>query len=92
MGKNMPVVADWDQDEDGFLNEAEFNQGRSERMAQMAEEGRKMKGAANMPSFQDIDSDGDGLISVDEFEAHKKEHRTHMHKDRAHMHKDAGAP
>jgi hypothetical protein len=83
MGKNMPVVADWDQDEDGFLSEAEFSQGRSERMAQMAQEGRKMKGASNMPSFRDIDSDGDGLISDDEFEAHKQEHRAQMQKNAA---------
>ena len=80
MGKNMPVMADWDQDEDGFLNEAEFNQGRSERMAQMAQEGRKMKGAAHKPSFRDIDSDGDGLISDAEFEAHKQDHRAQMGK------------
>ena len=78
MGRNMPVFADCDLNDDGSITENEFLKARSERIAKRAQEGRQMKNVANAPSFQDIDTDGDGAVSRDEFAAHQAEHKAKM--------------
>jgi hypothetical protein len=71
-GPGMPTFADVDLDGDGSVTEKELMEFRAKRMAARAEEGRKMKNAANAPTFADIDTDGDGAISEQEFAEHHK--------------------
>ncbi len=75
MGKNMPSFADFDLNDDGAITETEFYEARAARIAERAQEGRKMKNVANAPSFDDIDTDDDGSVSPDEFGTHQAEHR-----------------
>jgi Ca2+-binding EF-hand superfamily protein len=75
-----PALADWDSDGDGFLSEDEFNKGRAERHAAMAEAGRPMKGMESAPTFADIDSDDDGKLSTAEFTAAHEKHMAEMRK------------
>ena len=65
-----PSFSSFDTDADGKLSSAEYYAGRSQRMADRAKQGGKMKNAANMPTFEDIDTDGDGVLSREEFDAH----------------------
>ena len=66
----MPVYSDLDANGDGAVTAEEFYAFRSQRMAARAEEGRKMKNAANAPSFEDLDLDGDENLSEAEFKKH----------------------
>ena len=65
-----PSFSSFDTDADGTLSSAEYYAGRSQRMAERAKQGGKMKNAGNMPTFEDIDTDGDGVLSREEFDAH----------------------
>jgi len=75
---NMPVYADFDLDGDGKIVEQEFNKAHSERMSQMATEGRMMKNVGDFPGFAGIDTNDDGVISQQEFTTHQAEHRQQM--------------
>ncbi len=59
----------YDQDNDGFISEAEFSAARAARMAARASEGRPMRGAASAPAFELFDSDSDGLLTREELTA-----------------------
>ena len=72
-GQNAPVFSDIDANGDGAIQAEEFYQFRSQRMAERAAAGGKMKNAANAPTFEDIDANGDGGVSPDEFTAFKAE-------------------
>ena len=72
-GQNAPVFSDIDANGDGAIEAEEFYQFRSQRMAERAAAGGKMKNAANAPTFEDIDANGDGGVSPDEFNAFKAE-------------------
>ena len=72
-GSNMPMYSDCDLNGDGVIVSDEFYQARSQRMAEQAAKGGKMKNAANAPSFESIDTNDDGEISEAEFDAHKAE-------------------
>ncbi|MEZ9404992.1 EF-hand domain-containing protein [Vibrio sp. 10N.286.48.F5] len=73
MNNNMsrPVFSQFDLDGDGKITEAEFNQARSERIAQRAEEGRTLKNINQSHSFASLDSNADRAISQQEFNAHQ---------------------
>ena len=73
-----PPFSDFDQNGDGWVSEAEFNETRSARMAAMAEAGKPMKGASTAPSFGDVDSDGDGKLSEAELTAAQQAHHAAM--------------
>lgn len=70
-GRNMPVFADFDANDDGGIDAEEFYAFRGKRMADMAAKGGQMKHAASAPAFEEIDTDGDGIISPDELSAHQ---------------------
>jgi hypothetical protein len=57
----------FDKDGSGTVNEEEFNAGRAERMAKMAESGRPMRHAGQGPQFSDLDADKDGEVTLEEF-------------------------
>ena len=57
----------FDKDGSGTVSEEEFNTGRAERMAKMAESGRPMRHAGQGPTFTDIDADKDGEVTLEEF-------------------------
>ncbi len=77
-GYNPPHYQQFDTDKDGRVSQEEYLAGREQRMAQRAQEGRMMRGAAMMPTFEDIDTDGDGSISAEEFAAHHDQHHRMM--------------
>ncbi|CAE6949789.1 EF-hand domain-containing protein [Vibrio sp. B1FLJ16] len=72
MNNNMsrPAFSQFDLDGNGQITEAEFNQARSERIAQRAEEGRKLKNINQSP-FASLDKNSDSVISEQEFIAHQ---------------------
>ncbi|CAE6954058.1 hypothetical protein ACOMICROBIO_FLGHMIGD_03296 [Vibrio sp. B1FLJ16] len=73
MNNNMsrPVFSQFDLDGNGQITEAEFNQARSERIAQRAEEGRKLKNINQSHTFASLDKNLDSVISEQEFIAHQ---------------------
>ena len=79
LGMNLPAFADCDLNSDGTITEDEFSKARAARIAQRAQDGRKMKNLANAPSFDDIDVDDNGGIDADEFAAHQAEHKANRH-------------
>jgi hypothetical protein len=70
----------FDKDGSGTVDEEEFNAGRAERMAKMAESGRPMRHAGQGPQFSDLDTDKDGEVTLEEFIAAR---RAMMEKRRA---------
>jgi hypothetical protein len=75
-----PPIQMFDKDGNGTVSEQEFNQGRAERMAKMAEAGRPMRHAGKAPQFSDIDANADGEATLEEFIAAR---RAMMEKRRA---------
>ena len=74
MGRNMPAFSEYDLDGDGKMLEKEFNEARSKRISERAQQGYQMRNLGNAPSFADIDANGDGHISAEEFAAHQSQH------------------
>ena len=65
---SMPTPIEmFDKDGSGTVSEEEFNAGRAERMAKMAESGRPMRHAGQGPQFSDLDADKDGEVTLEEF-------------------------
>ncbi|MEJ2530128.1 MAG: hypothetical protein P8Z39_08780 [Gammaproteobacteria bacterium] len=75
MGRNMPVFADFDLDKNGYLDEKEFIEARSSRIAERAKAGMPMRGLSNMMEFSDLDANGDGKVTPDEFSQGVATHR-----------------
>ena len=75
MGGNMPTFSEYDLDGDGKMLEKEFNEARSKRISERAQQGYQMRNLGKAPSFADIDANGDGEISAEEFTAHQSQHR-----------------
>jgi len=75
MRRNMPTFSEYDLDGDGKMLEKEFNEARSKRISERAQQGYQMRNLGNAPSFSDIDANGDGQISAEEFTAHQSQHR-----------------
>lgn len=74
-----PAFAEFDQDGDGFVSEAEFNATRAAHHEAMAKEGRPMQGMASAPTFKDVDTDGDGKLTEAELTAAQHAHMKAMH-------------
>jgi Ca2+-binding EF-hand superfamily protein len=70
-GGQRPSFADFDLDGNGSITEEEFNQARSQRIAERAQQGYRMRNLGNAPAFADIDTNGDGVLSAEEFAAHQ---------------------
>ena len=71
----MPQFSDYDLNNDGAIEEKEFDDARAKRMSERAQEGRMLKNAGNAPAFADIDTDKNGKITPDEFQAHQQQNR-----------------
>lgn len=59
----------FDQDGNGYIDEQEFYDVRTERMEARAREGRPLRGAADAPPFAAFDTDADGRLTPDELAA-----------------------
>ncbi|MDD2399834.1 MAG: EF-hand domain-containing protein [Sulfurovum sp.] len=70
-GMNQPEFAEYDLNNDGKITPKEFEEGRTKRMAKLAQEGKMLRNAGNAPAFEDIDTDKDGTITPNELEAHQ---------------------
>ena len=75
MGRNMPSFQSFDLNGDGVLRQEEFQQARTNRIKERAEQGYMMRNLQNAPSFESIDSNGDGSVTPDEFSAAQGQHR-----------------
>ncbi|MDY6841987.1 MAG: EF-hand domain-containing protein [Pseudomonadota bacterium] len=75
MGRNMPAFSEYDLDGDGKILEKEFNEARSKRISERAQQGYQMRNLGKAPSFTDIDANGNGEISAEEFAAHQSQRR-----------------
>ena len=73
MGRNRPAFSEYDLNGDGKITEKEFNEARSKRISERAQQGYQMRNLGSAPSFADIDANGDGEISVEEFAAHQSQ-------------------
>ncbi len=77
MGKGMqnrPKYTDLDLNKDGKVTKKEFNEARTTRMTQKANEGKMMKHAGSAPTFESIDTNGDGILSQSEFTTQQAAH------------------
>ena len=70
-----PQFSEYDLNNDGVILEKEFQEARTKRMSERAEEGRMLRKAGMAPSFADIDTNRDGKISPAEFQAHQEKNR-----------------
>lgn len=77
-GKNMPAFVDYDLNGDGVLKEKEFNQARSQRMAEKSKQGLAMRNAGKAPPFAVIDLNNDGKVTQQEFAKHQTQRRAAM--------------
>ena len=75
MGRNMPAFSEYDLNGDGKIPEKEFNEARSKRISERAQQGFQMRNLGNAPSFSDIDTNGDGHINEAEFTTHQSQRR-----------------
>jgi hypothetical protein len=66
-----PTFAEFDQNNDGRIDEREFNEARGKRMTERAKQGGQLRNAAKAPRFSQVDSDGDGAISPQEWARHQ---------------------
>ena len=73
MGRNRPAFSEYDLNGDGKITEKEFNEARSKRISERAQQGYQMRNLGSAPSFADIDANGDGEISTEEFVAHQSQ-------------------
>jgi len=75
MERNCPAFSEFDLDGDGKILENEFNEARSKRISDRAQQGYQMKNLGNAVSFTDIDTNEDGEINAEEFAVHQSQHR-----------------
>ena len=73
-----PAFSDFDLNGDGAIDEQEFIDARTKRIAERMKEGRKMLGLTTPHTFSDMDTDGDGSLTPEEFDAGEREHRQQM--------------
>lgn len=73
MRRNRPAFSEYDLNGDGKITEKEFNEARSKRISERAQQGYQMRNLGSAPSFADIDANKNGEISVEEFAAHQSQ-------------------
>lgn len=73
--RNMPGFLEYDLDRDGEIIEQEFNEARSKRITEKAQQGYQMRNLGNAPLFTDIDINMDGRINPEEFASHQSQRR-----------------
>ena len=56
----MPAFSEYDRNGDGKTLEMEFNEARSKRISERAQQGYRMKNPGNVPLFSDIDTNRGG--------------------------------
>ncbi len=74
-GRDMPSFSFYDSDGDGKITEKELSDGRANRQAKKASEGKMLRNVQSAPSFSEMDTNGDGVISKEEFKAHQQARR-----------------
>ena len=74
-GRMMPTFSDFDNNADGKVTQAEFENTQQMRMTENAEAGKMMRNAGNAPMFSDIDTNKDGYIDQAEFQMHQASER-----------------
>lgn len=80
MGGSPPTFSDFDLDGDGAIDEQEFIDARTKRIAERMKEGRMMRGLTTPHTFSDMDSDGDGSLTAEEFDAGVRDHWQQRHR------------
>lgn len=60
--------SEYDKDGDGRVSKEEFYAVRSERMAERASAGGRMRNAQNAPLFEEFDTDKDGYLTEEELQ------------------------
>ena len=75
MGGDPPAFSDFDLNGDGAIDEQEFIDARTKRIAERIREGRRMRGLTTPHTFTDMDTDSDGILTPDEFAAGARSHR-----------------
>ncbi len=77
-GGAPPAFSDFDLNGDGGIDEQEFIEARTKRIAERMEEGRMMRGLTTPHTFTDMDADADGILTPEEFAAETQKHRQGM--------------
>jgi len=75
MGRNMPTFAEFDLDQNGYLDEEEFIEARGKRVSDRASQGRMMRGLSSMMQFSEFDLNADGKVTAEEFAMGQAAHR-----------------
>jgi Ca2+-binding EF-hand superfamily protein len=78
MRGSPPTFSEFDLNGDGAIDEQEFIDARTKRIAERMKEGRMMRGLTTPHTFTDMDSDGDGSLTREEFTAGVLSHRQRM--------------
>jgi len=74
-GWNAPSFAEFDLDHDQAITASEFEQARTQRIAERAKAGYPMRNLGNAPRFEDIDTNHDGKVTSTEFATHQMQQR-----------------
>jgi len=77
-GGTPPAFSDFDLNGDGAIDEQEFIDARTKRIAERMEEGRMMRGLTTPHTFTDLDTDGDGSLTPEEFDTGVRNHGRRM--------------
>ena len=72
---NQPTFSEFDLNNDGKITKIEFDEARTQRMKQRADDGRMQRNAGERHSFKQIDINKNGFISKEEFILHGKMHQ-----------------
>jgi Ca2+-binding EF-hand superfamily protein len=78
MGSGPPAFSEFDLNGDGAIDEQEFIEARTKRIAERVREGRMMRGLTTPHTFTDLDTDGDGSLTPEEFDTGVRSHRRRM--------------
>jgi Ca2+-binding EF-hand superfamily protein len=77
-GGRPPACSDFDLNGDGAIDEQEFIDARTKRIAERMQEGRMMRGLTTPHTFTDMDTDANGSLTPEEFAAETQRHRQGM--------------